>query len=254
MPSSILLILLVCLLLCTTACLSASNADETAPEEIASELPSRGFINTGEEDTPRFIDTEMNGVRIGLPVPPGWAADVIDGLIIAEHLSPMNDGIPEPGLMVYAFVPPLDRFEVPAHDTANVAYHVLNQVVRMPAEIGFDVVATAPEAFTWGTHDAAYYLLNSADEVKTLVLAVETVANGRLLVINISAPGSQAERIRALLPQIMHGVRINDVALDGDELNRLPVPLRFPTRDDSAQRDGGSRSVVVEVPSPVPSP
>jgi hypothetical protein len=249
MPSPILLILIVCLLLCATACLPNSAADESAAEPLR-----RGFINTGESGAPQFINAEMSGVRVGLPVPPGWAADNIDGLIVAEHLSPMNGGAPAPGLLVYAFVPPLERFEVPAHDSANVAYHVLNQVVRMPTEIGSDVVATAPEAFTWGGHDAAYYLLNSADEIKTLVLAVETVANGRLLVINISAPGSQAERIRPLLPLLMDGVQINDVALDGEELDQLPAPLRFPTRDDSARLEGRLRSSVVDLPSPVPFP
>lgn len=248
MPTSIMLLLIACLLLWTNACLPASATDE------ASSAPSgSGFVNSGDTGDLPFVATEMNGVRIGLPVPPGWAADIVDGLIVAEHLGRIDGGMPEPGLLIYAFVPPLDQFNVPAYDSDNVAYHVLNQVVRMPTEIGANVVASAPTSFSWGTHDAAYYLLNSADQTKTLVLAVEIATNGQLLVINLSAPGNQVERIRALLPLLMDGVQIDDDVLSGRELDQLPTPLRFPTRDDSAGIDAGARPVIVDVPSPAPS-
>lgn len=182
----------------------------------------------------RWIETETDGVRIGMWLPSGWAVDTSQGIIMAEHFTGVENGVPNPGMLVYIFVPPLDRFNLEINAEANAALHVLNQVVRMPTELGANVAATSPVAFTWDDLPAAYYLLTGTDGVRTLVMAVELEDHGKLVVCNVSIPGSQASRIRELLPRLLDDFRVNDLTLSGAGLNVLPNPLSFPRTDPSA--------------------
>lgn len=235
------IVLVLCLIaLIITACQPA------APNALPPDPPG-GALNTTADR--RIIETDMNGIRIGLGVPPGWAGDTVDGLVIAEHFGSMDGGIPTPGMLVYVFVPPLDRFEVPEPTATNVAQHVLTQVVQMPTEIGVDVTASSPSPFRWAQHDAAYYLLNSSDGAKTLVLALEVVENGQLVVVNLSAPAAQVNRIRAMLPFIMDGLTVNGERLLGSDLDVLPDPLVFPARNDDAA--SLPRPAVAELVTPI---
>ena len=99
------LIAAVCLL---AACQSA------APTETRIETP---------ETSTRWLETQMNGVSLGIWTPDGWETDLSEGLVLAEHAVSARGKV-EGGMLIYCFVPPMDEFEVSADD-ANYAWAVL---------------------------------------------------------------------------------------------------------------------------------
>lgn len=205
--------LLAAMLLLMAACQSA------APTETSTET----IPNSSE---PQWLETQMNGVSLGMWKPRGWETDVSDGLVLAEHTISTSGSI-ESGMLIYVFVPPVDDFHVAAGDS-NFAWAVLNQVVKMPSHTGNDVSFSQPASFEWDAHDAAYYLLTTGDGVRAVVLALALPGESKVVVCNISVPMAQADRIRAMIPRILDGLTINGMALDGTALDRLPDPLPFP--------------------------
>src|SRR5512134_1609281 len=110
-----------------------------------------------------WMETEMNGVRLEMRMPKGWAADAEHALLLAEHTSSTDTGDVEVTVLIHCFVPLLDNFDLPQEGDENIALHVLNQAVTMPTMVGQNAVVSEPVGFEWDGHEAAYYLLNGAD-------------------------------------------------------------------------------------------
>lgn len=189
-----------------------------------------------------WLETEMNGVRVGMRMPQGWNAaqnaeygGAPKGLMFAEYRPAPGSTELEVGVLVYLFVPSLENFDVPEDTGENAALAVLDQVVKMPSQIGHDAIASDPVPFEWNGRDAAYYLLTSPNSVKTIVLAVETESERRLVVCNINMPDSEAERVRDMLPAVLDGLTIDGEPMDGAGLEVLPDPLEFPASSDSPE-------------------
>jgi hypothetical protein len=184
------------------------------------------------------LDYTMEGINIRLEVPHGWQADIMDGLLLVEHTASIDDGLPNAGMVVYIFAPPLSEFAV-LTGSGNFAYAVLNHVVRMPQRVGRDVSVSDPVSFRWGEYDAAYYLLSGLD-VRTMVLAVavpsRNTARRSLVVCNISVPNDREGVLRMALPFILDGLTIDGIVLEGDLLQALPDPLPFPSLQQETAR------------------
>lgn len=226
MPLLLVIVLGLVLAACQFATITPSPTERPPVTIDRAETPEiTRPIATSE---PRWVETQVDGVMLGLMMPAGWAADTTDGLIMAEHMNALYTGTSMAGMLVYVFVPSLDRFTLPTDENANVALAVLQQVVRMPHEIGHDVAASEPAPFIWSDHDAAYYLLNSGDGIKTIVLAIALPDVDKLVVCNISVPADQVDRIRQALPEVLDGLTINGHRLSGEALDALPEPLHFP--------------------------
>jgi hypothetical protein len=178
---------------------------------------------------PRWLEATTDGVTMGIMSPEGWFGETRGGLLIAEHVSPVEGSKPTAGILVYIFAPPLNEFSLSGQATDSFALHVLEQVIQMPTHVGFDVSVSQPVSFRWDNHDAAYYLLTGADGTRTLVLALTVPDNSnRLVVANISVPAGREAALRETLPRVLHGLEINEITLDGTGLNVLPDPLPFP--------------------------
>jgi hypothetical protein len=191
--------------------------------------PNEHTVIPASTEETSWMETEMNGVRLEMRMPKGWAADAEHGLLLAEHTSSTDTGDVEVTVLIHCFVPLLDNFDLPQEATENMALHVLEQAVTMPTMVGQNVVVSEPIGFNWGERDAAYYLLSGADGSKTIVIAIEANLQESLVVVNISMPASEESRVRNMLPEVLDGLRINGVALDGDALDILPDPLPFPS-------------------------
>jgi hypothetical protein len=189
-------------------------------------------LPTGTEEA-TWMETEMNGVRLEMRMPRGWAADVERGLLLAEHTTSTETGDVEVTVLIHCFVPALDNFDLPQEANVNMALVVLEQAVTMPTMVGQNVVVSDPVGFDWGGRDAAYYLLSGADGSKTIVIAVEALRQDSLVVINVSMPASEEMRVRDMLPEVLDGLRINGITMDGNALDILPDPLPFPYREDA---------------------
>jgi hypothetical protein len=179
-----------------------------------------------------WVETEVNGVSLGIWSPEGWDSDLSDGLVLAEHLvAPHTEGAG--GMLIYCFVPPVDEFNLQPNDE-NYAWTILKQVVKMPSHTGRDVAMSDPEGFTWEVFPAGYYLLSTGDGVRALVLAVALPGRMKVVVCNVSVPAAQSARIRAALPQLLNGFTVDGTALHGKALESLPDPLPFPRYSLSA--------------------
>jgi hypothetical protein len=189
-----------------------------APTETPTETP---------DTSTRWLETEMNGVSLGIWTPNGWEADLSDSLVLAEHVVSTH-GTMIGGMLINCFVPAMDEFQDIAADADNYAWSVLNQVVKMPIHTGHDVVMSDPAGFDWETFPAAYYLVSMGDGVRALVLALALPGEKKVVVCNVSVPASQAGRIRTSLPLLLDGLKVNGTTLHGSALAALPDPLPFP--------------------------
>ncbi|MDX2163028.1 MAG: hypothetical protein SF162_17055 [bacterium] len=210
------------------------NGSSGTPNGVAlAEENTPTLSTTGEPTHARqWIEFEIDGIPFGIFLPAGWIADYQDGLIMAERPSTFRTGEEYAGMLVYVFAPPLDSFTIPAEleEAHNMAWIVLDQAVHTPDMIG-SATATAPVPFTWGAHDAAYYLLTTFDGVQTLVLGIALPEQRRLLVINVSAPPgyeNTSETIRAMLPVLLDGMTVDGIPLHGADLSGLDDPFPFP--------------------------
>lgn len=195
----------------------------------------------------QWLETAMNGVTLGMWKPGGWETDLSDGLVLAEHTVSTSSMV-EGGMLinVFVFVPPADEFKI-GEDDDNVAWAVLDQVVKMPSHTGKDVAMSIPAGFEWDQYGAAYYLMSSGDGIKALVLALALSKQPpKVVVCNVSVPSSQAGRIRSMVPDLLNGLTINGRVFDGELLASLPDPLPFPAYSiasvstDSPDGSGGS--------------
>lgn len=215
-----MLLMLVCM--ATAACQSPPTASET-PILAPTETP--GPTRSAE---PTTIESELNGVQVGVSVPAGWEWRQTDeGLLVSERFASMEWGSTLLGVQAYFFVRALNEFDVPEEEDHNIAWVVLKQIIEMPKYIGKSSVSE-PYGFTWDGHDAAYYLLNNGNGNVTMLMAITMHSNDKLVICNVSSPMEKASSIRVSLPQLLgtltiDGVRMNAAAVDG-----LPDPLEFP--------------------------
>jgi hypothetical protein len=217
----ILVLAVIALTSCQSLALSPASYENTVRAESTADT--------------NWITTETNGVRLEMRMPTGWAADIEDGLLLAEQTTSPDTGEVQVTVLIHLFVPTLDDFDLPEEVGENTALVVLDQAVTMPSVVGQNVVVSEPVGFMWNGRDAAYYLLTNYDGVKTIVIAVEANRNNRLVVCNISMPASEASRVRDMLPELLDGMQINDMAMDGMALDALPDPLMFPHYDSSPE-------------------
>ncbi len=218
-------------LLAVVIALAACESQQPVPP-TETPAPTPTAEVTEEAARLHWLEMEMNGVSLGMWRPVNWQTDMSDGLVLAERTSaPSDPG--EQGIIIHCFVPPLEDYQ-PNEVRPNYAWAVLDWVVKMPDHTGWDVAMTEPEGFEWGDHEAAYYLFTTGDGVRGLVLAVEVPDENKVVAINISAPMSQANRIRAALPTLLDGLMVGSNRLSGAALDSLPDPLTFPRYNPSA--------------------
>ncbi len=210
--------------------LAGCNHTKPAPSAGEAFLPA---VNTPPAD-PNWLEVNIEGVDLGLWLPSGWVADVQDGLILAEHHTTLRSGDSMfTGMIVHIFVPPLDTFEIPAElgDDHNLALMVLSQAIHKPDMIG-SATASEPQAFTWGAHDAAYYLFTSPDGMQTLVIGI-VLPQRRLLVLNLSTPMEytpESGGMRDAVAALLDGITVNGVVMHSADLTALPADFDFPSR------------------------
>src|SRR5664279_3980218 len=94
--------LLLAAVLTMAACQTAASPTPSTPTVPAP-------LNVTKTPTPRWLETEMNGVTLGMWWPEGWESDQSDGLVLAEHIVSAR-GTVEGGMLVYCFVPTVDEF------------------------------------------------------------------------------------------------------------------------------------------------
>ncbi len=225
--------MLKCVLLVACLLLAACEMVSTPPAPTASDLQNTGVASqlvTPTPDTaPQWIEADVNRVSVGVWQPSGWTMDNNDGLLLAEHAMSIGTGEPLGGAMIYIFVPEVDHLEIAPSDEANFAMSVLEQVATNPEHTGRDVAVSAPTAFQWGDHAAAYYLITSAQGFKSMVIGISLPNDHeRLVVINVTMPATQSDHMRQMLPRVLHELTINGVELNSAGLNVLPDPLAFP--------------------------
>jgi len=180
-----------------------------------------------------WLETEADGVRLGLWKPAGWAADTRDGLILAERVRPAPNSPSElpHGVVVNFFFPELSHFET-GSDPSNHAVSVMEQALALPNVVEGTIGYTSPQGFDWHGHEAAYYLLCGSGAVRTVVIGVFLPDRHKLLVINVSMVDSQVDEVRASLPTLFAGFMIDGIEMGGAALDILPEPLDFPGADE----------------------
>ncbi len=163
-------------------------------------------------------------VHLKILVPDGWETFNTDaGIVLNEQVGATSID----GVLVHIFLPNMNDFMYPDTSDVNLAWSILNQVVSNPDYIG-NALVSDPVAFEWDAHDAAYYLLNNRDETVTMLLALGMPTQNSLVVCHVSAPNNQANRIRALLPELLKTLTLDGNLIDAEALESLPDPLVFP--------------------------
>lgn len=178
------------------------------------------------------IELVVNGISIHARRPPNWEYFETDfGVVLAEYIGSVATDGQLQGLLMHLHVPPLENVRIPVgSNNSNRAWVILDQVSHQPDTIGSAKVSE-PVAFRWGGLDAAYYLMDSGEGSVTLIMGVIVPQSNGLVACSLSAPRDQAARIRQELPQLLDGLEVNDVVLDGDDLAFLPDPLEFPVSE-----------------------
>jgi hypothetical protein len=167
-------------------------------------------------------------LRLSIVVPAGWETyNTEAGIVLNEHIGSATLDQPLNGVLVHIFVPNMGDFTYPDSADANLAWAILKQVVSNPDYIG-NALVSDPVAFDWDDYAAAYYLLNNRDETVTMLLALGMPERDHLVVCHVSVPERQAERIRAVLPDLLASLTINGTLIDAAALRDLPDPLLFP--------------------------
>ncbi|MEO8608479.1 MAG: hypothetical protein ABI690_11380 [Chloroflexota bacterium] len=232
MPRSYILFIVV--LMGTAACQSALSSATTPTVEPTSTVERTPESTPKNSTTSDWEQVDVKGVRLGIQIPDGWEAqETDDGVLIAEHFGTIESN--SAGMMIYLFVHSLDGFQLPASTHANIAWAALEQISKQREYIG-DALVSAPAGFDWNGQDAAYYLLNDGDGNLSMLIAVALSAPQRLVVCRFISPASQADKIRAMLPDVLGTLSINGITMDMDALHELPDPLQFPQAESTPER------------------
>ena len=211
---SLKLLVLICVL-STAAC------QDTLIQPTITPSPAPTPTATAQADD--YIETMVNGIRLGMDVPTGWKAHKTPkGLLMTEHYNSVMMG-----MQVNVFVSTIGEFTIPSGEDVNVALTVLKQIILIPQYVMGGTVSD-PQGFDWDSHDAAYYLLNNGDGSVTMLVAVAIDNPPRLVVCNISSPDDYSQSIRVMLPNLLGSLAINGNTMDLTAVNELPNPLPFP--------------------------
>jgi len=167
-------------------------------------------------------------LQLSILVPDGWETFNTDaGIVLNEQVGSATLDQPLSGLLVHIFVPNISKFAFPESSDVNLAWAILKQVVSNPDYIG-NAVVSDPVGFKWGQYDAAYYLLSNRDQTVTMLLALGMPERDNLVVCHVSVPDTQADRIRAVLPDLLSSLMIDGKLVNAAALRDLPDPLIFP--------------------------
>lgn len=187
-------------------------------------------LNTSRSnDAPEWIETDINGVDLGVWVPGGWQYDDTAGLTLVEHMGSIDTGAPASGISIYFFVPELDGIVDQNRNHANLAYAALRQVARSPELIGGAQVSS-PVQVKWGEVDAAYYTFTAPSDVQGWVIAFAVPNDDKILVTNITAPQADLNRLQDILPALLNDLRINRERL-GEDAADLSALLTVEERE-----------------------
>jgi hypothetical protein len=173
----------------------------------------------------------MAGIEIGAWLPVGWQVDTTGGLMMVEHMGTLAGSETEMGITVRIFVPESAVLTNMRSEHENLAYAVLEYVAMSPELMG-GARTTVPTPFVWNEHHAAYYLFDAPDAVQGLVVALALVDSGKIVVVNITAPHSEAGRLRTVVPDLLGDLRVDRQRLNAEFLRHLPDPMIFP--DDAS--------------------
>ena len=179
------------------------------------------------DSVPEWVETEVNGVEIGMWLPPGWQVDTLRGLSVVEHMGSIRTDEPARGIVLYVFVPDLDQLLPNVSESDNLAYAALEQVAASPEHTNGAHVSR-PVAFEWKGYPAAYYLYTTRDRMYGLVLALVAARQRAIVVTNVTAPAEDIDRLRSVLPQMLKDLHIDRQQLDDTFLASLPDPLIWP--------------------------
>ncbi len=210
----------VVLVSCGTQPLELTLSTEQADNDTAVQIVHR--------DDTSVVQAQVGDANVTIHAPLGWEALTTDfGVILSEYATSVADGGNIDGMLVYVFLPDLDDFDLSGR--GNVAQAMLQQVVRRPAYVGTAAV-NQPQAFEWDGYDAAYYTLNSGDGTVTMLIAT-VLDPASVVAYNISVPMNQANRLRAMLPEVLAYVAVDEHELTGAALDNLPNNISFPAYD-----------------------
>jgi hypothetical protein len=218
-------LLMVMLAACTQADTSPSSAE---PVIINVDNPS--VRPQPDTSMPRLIEQELESVRVGVWLPPGWQADESDAraLTLVESMGSLDTDEPASGIRLSLFIPDLGAILPDANAHDNIAHAALSTVVASREQVG-GATTSAPEALAWDDHAAAYYLFSSETGEHGIVIGLALPEDTpTLAVINISAPEPDSARIEAMLPTLLGDLSIGTYTLDETFIAQLPSPLVFP--------------------------
>lgn len=222
-------------------CICAAQIAACQPAALSPQPTENTIFNVGsavpdasDSGEPRSnnINGTVGAVTVSIVNPDGWTTVVHDdSLALMQHDPSLATGVssPDSGIIITLFMPNPEDMQVPPapSDEHNHALWMLRHVVEMPSIIGLNAVASAPVAFDWNGHPAAYYLLTGQMDKRAIVLAVSLI-DGPLTGINISMPEAHLADAHSLLGEVFADFTVDGVMLGGDALNVLPNPLVFP--------------------------
>ncbi len=183
-------------------------------------------------DAPEWIETDINGVDVGVWLPAGWHYDDTSGLTLIERMSSVETGAPANGIIFYFFVPELDGILDVSSEHDNLAYAALHEVSRTPALTGSAEI-TRPVKLTWGEVHAAYYTYTAPGDARGWVIAFAVPDHDQILVANITAPHGEISRLRNLVSPIFSDLRINRERLGA------PLSAEIEALLDAEAREAG---------------
>jgi len=225
--------ILIVVCLAVGGCAKSPAPDQAAEAQATtSQVVSSAQENTAALNTVAFT---IEDVTLSVPRPEHWELHrTAFGVVLAEHIGSIATDGELGGILAHVWLQPLTDFNVQASTRDNAAWRILGQIIENPEYVGSATVSN-PAGFTWDGNDAAYYLLDNGDGNLSIVIGVIVPGTGNLITISVSAPATQAGRIRPLLPQTLHGLTINNTSLSGSALDQLPDPLVFPRHEAEAQ-------------------
>lgn len=178
----------------------------------------------------RGIALSSAGFDVRMSKPSEWESFTTEyGVVLGEAFGSVATGGQLEGVMAYIFATPVTDFVMPTADDGqeNMAYHIQKQIVSNTEYIGNARVNT-PTPFEWDGYQASYYLLHDPElGINTMVIGVYVPDSALLFTCSVSAPVEQVDRIRAMLPTLMHDLSINGNVLAAP-LEQFPAPLNFP--------------------------
>lgn len=201
-------------------------APDAEPDDAVRLMPT-STPTTAE--TTQIVNLSLNDIALTLPYPSDWESYTTEyGVVLAEYLGSVATEGQLGGILIHLFVPPLDGVDLPISDNDNRALNTLTRILAHPNYVG-DATVSSPLPFMWDHFECAYYLMDNGEGNLTIVIGILDPQTNRLVTVSMSAPQDQQVRIRALLPNLLNGLVINNYTLSGVVLDDiLPNPLIFP--------------------------